>query len=181
MCGRDRLLAKAVTLFGASWHPWKRRDLEDQDIRGTIKVDVPTNTKYGEYPAVNKAVERLSPGNIKRVQLHGLREFPHTSCGCFQYLTFWIESLNGFGIMERNYKGEVPESLTWNILANAAGGKQTPGIIGTSKNYLLSKRFIQGEGGFESLRWISPKVLEIIKDRIHNKDNIQIGKQSRQK
>ncbi|MFC2015076.1 hypothetical protein ACFLUP_03690, partial [Chloroflexota bacterium] len=176
MCSKDRFQVKAAALFGASWHPWKRRDLEEQDIRGTIKVDVPIDAKYGEYPTVNEAVERLSPGNINRVQLHGLREFPHTSCGCFQYLTFWIESLNGFGIIERNYQGQAPEGLTWNILANAAGGKQAPGVIGTSKNYLLSKRFMEGEGGFEALRWTTPKVFEIIKDRIHNIDTVHIEK-----
>ncbi|MDP6127403.1 MAG: hypothetical protein QF432_04535 [Dehalococcoidales bacterium] len=175
MCGRDRLLSKAAALFGASWHPWKRRDLEDQNIRGIIEVKAAKDTTNGEYREVNQVLGRLSPGNIKRVQLHGLREFPHTSCGCFQYLTFWIESLNGFGIIERNYAGEAPEGLTWNILANAAGGKQTPGIIGTSKNYLLSKRYMQGEGGFESLRWASPKAMGIVKDRLPDNNNVLIG------
>lgn len=175
MCGKDRLQVKSAALFGASRHPWKRRDLEDQDIRGSIEVGAGTDPEYGEYTSVNKAVEKLSPSHIKRVQLHGLREFPHTNCGCFQYLVFWLQSLNGFGIIERNYQGEAPEGLTWNILANAAGGKQTPGVVGVSRSYLLSKRFMQGEGGLDSLRWVSPKAFEAIKDRIPNEDNVQVG------
>ena len=176
MCGRDRLMQKAAALFGVSRHPWKRRELEEQEIRGTIEVRNATDVKKGEYFEVNQAIERLSPSHIKRVQLHGLREFPHTSCGCFQFLVFWIESLRGIGVMERNYQGEAPEGFTWDKLANAAGGKQTAGIVGVSRNYLLSKRFMQGEGGVDAVRWVSPRAFEVLKDLLPQPNEVQIGK-----
>ena len=176
MCGRDRLMQKAAALFGVSRHPWKRRELEEREIRGTIAVRNATDAKKGEYFEVNQAIERLSPSHIKRVQLHGLREFPHTSCGCFQFLVFWIESLRGIGIMERDYQGEAPEGFTWDKLANAAGGKQTPGIVGVSRNYLRSKRFMQGEGGFDAVRWVSPRAFEVLKELLPHPNEVQIGK-----
>ena len=176
MCGRDRFMQKAAALFGVSRHPWKRRELEEQEIRGTIEVRNATHVKKGEYLEVNQAIERLSPSHIKRVQLHGLREFPHTSCGCFQFLVFWIESLRGIGIMERDYQGEAPEGFTWDKLANAAGGKQTPGIVGVSRNYLRSKRFMQGEGGLDAVRWVSPRAFEVLKDLLPHPNEVQIGK-----
>ena len=175
MCGRDRFQTKSAVLFGASWHPWKRRDLEGQEIRGAIQVGEPIDAKKGEYKEVNEAVRDLSPGRVTRVQIHGLREFPHTSCGCFGFLVFWLESLNGFGIMERNYKGEAPEGFNWDILANAAGGKQRPGIVGASRNYLRSKRFMQGEGGLAALRWASPKAYAAVKDLLPPNVAVTVG------
>ena len=176
MCGRDRFQTRSAVLFGASWHPWKRRDLDGQEVRGPIEVGTPLDASKGEYREVNQAMKSLSPGQITRVQIHGLREFPHTSCGCFGFLVFWIESLNGFGIMERNYKSEAPEGFTWDILANAAGGKQTPGVVGASRNYLRSKRFMQGEGGFAALRWASPKAFDAVKEFLPSNNTVQIGK-----
>ena len=176
MCGRDRLMQKAAALFGVSRHPFKRRELEEQEIRGTIAVSNAIDAKKGEYLGVNQAIEKLSPSHIKRVQLHGLREFPHTSCGCFGFLVFWIESLRGMGIMERDYQGVAPEGFTWDRLANAAGGKQAPGIVGVSRNYMLSKRFMQGEGGLEAVRWVSPKAFEALKDRLPHPNEVQTGK-----
>jgi acetyl-CoA decarbonylase/synthase complex subunit beta len=176
MCGRDRLMQKAAALFGVSRHPWKRQELKEQEIRGTITVGNAIDVKNGEYVEVNRAIERLSPSHIKRVQLHGLREFPHTSCGCFQFLVFWIESLHGIGIMERDYQGEAPEGFTWDRLANAAGGKQAPGIVGVSRNYLRSKRFMQGEGGLDAVRWVSPKAFEVLRNLLPHPNDIQIGK-----
>ena len=176
MCNRDRFQVKAAALFEASWHPWKRREWEGQEIRGTIEAASVLDAKKGEYLEINKAVAKLSPSHIKRVQLHGLKEFPHTSCGCFGFLVFWIESLDGLGIMERDYRGEAPEGFTWDKLANAAGGKQTPGIVGVSRNYLCSKRFMQGEGGLEAVRWVSPKVFEILKDLLPQPGKVPVGK-----
>ena len=175
MCGRDRFQVKAAALFGASWHPWKRRELEGVEMRGAIEVGDAIDVNYGEYHTVDEAIEKLSPGHIKRVKLHGLREYPHTSCGCFQFLAFWIKSLDGIGIMERDYRGEAPEGITWDMLANAAGGKQTPGITGVSRNYLRSKRFMQGEGGLEAVRWVSPRAFEAIKGLLPHPDKVRVG------
>ena len=175
MCGRDRFQIKSAALFGASWHPWKRRGLEGQELRGAIAAGEPIDEKKGEYRSVNQCVEKLSPAHIERVQLHAVREFPHTSCGCFQYLVFWIKSLNGLGVMERDYQGQAPEGMTWNKLANEAGGKQTPGVVGVSRNYLRSKRFMQGEGGLAAVRWMSPKAFEALKDLLPDPINVQVG------
>jgi len=91
-------------------------------------------------------------------------------------LVFWIESLRGIGVMERDYQGVAPEGFTWDKLANAAGGKQAPGIVGVSRNYLRSKRFMQGEGGLDAVRWVSPRAFDVLKDLLSHSNEIQIGK-----
>jgi len=72
--------------------------------------------------------------------------------------------------------GEAPESFTWDKLANTAGGKQTAGIVGASRNYLRSKRFMQGEGGFDAVRWVSPRAFQVLQDLLPNPNEVQIGK-----
>ena len=140
-----------------------------------IRVNQPIDIKKGEYSEVNQAIEKLAPSHIKRVQLHAVRDFPHTSCGCFQFLVFWLKSMDGLGIMERNYPGEAPEGLTWNKLANDAGGKQTPGVVGVSSAYLRSKRFMQGEGGPGAVRWASPRAFETLKDHLPRQEKVRVG------
>ncbi len=96
----------------------------------------------------------MTHGKLQRVYLHSLREFPHTSCGCFQALAFWIESVQGIGIISRNSTAVTPDGQTWEKLANRAGGKQSPGITGVSLEYIRSKSFLRGDGGLSNVVWV---------------------------
>jgi acetyl-CoA decarbonylase/synthase complex subunit beta len=100
----------------------------------------------------------LSNGRIDRVFLHSLRGFPHTSCGCFQNLAFWLKEVNGIGIMSRGSKSVTPDGRTWDILANHAGGKQADGITGVSTKYVLSKDFLRGDGGLANVVWVDSEL-----------------------
>lgn len=115
--------------------------------------------------SVNEGVHRESGGKIRKVQIHPITGgYPHSSCGCFGYLAFYIPEVDGVGIMRRSYAGKAPNGLTWDLLANRAGGKQQPGICGVSLNYLRSPRFLQGDGGYKRVKWIDKKTCDELSD-----------------
>jgi acetyl-CoA decarbonylase/synthase complex subunit beta len=163
MCGRDPGQVKCAALFGATWHPWKRRGLESQELREVIAKGRCLDPERGEYEGVNEAARRLSQGVIQRVFLHSLDGFPHSSCGCFHYLGFGIEGV-GVGVMNRGFRGSAPNGETWDSLANKAGGKQADGVSGFSLGYLRSPKFLQGDGGLSSVVWMPYDVLEQVRD-----------------
>jgi acetyl-CoA decarbonylase/synthase complex subunit beta len=75
-------------------------------------------------------------------------------------------------VVNREYKGETPSGMSFSTLAGTiGGGAQTPGFAGISKNYILSDRFLQAEGGIERLVWIPALLKEELKDRLIEKLN----------
>jgi CO dehydrogenase/acetyl-CoA synthase beta subunit len=60
--------------------------------------------------------------------------------------------------------------MTFSTLAGTiGGGAQTPGFAGISKNYILSDRFLQGEGGIERLVWMPLQLKDELKNRLQKK------------
>jgi acetyl-CoA decarbonylase/synthase complex subunit beta len=112
----------------------------------------------GEYEGCNKAYSEMTGGKLNRVFLDSLRDFPQTSCGCFQNLAFWIEEVGGIGIMSRHSEAVAPDGRTWEMLANLAGGKQSPGIFGVSTDYIKSDDFLRGDGGIAKVVWVDSKL-----------------------
>jgi len=165
MCGRDPGQVKAAALFGATWHPYRRRGLEVQELREVIGKGRCLDARRGEYEGVNEAARRLTRGVIQRVYLHSLTGYPHSSCGCFHYLAFRIEG-HGIGVMHRGYSGRAPNGETWDSLANRAGGKQADGVTGLSAGYLRSPEFLRGDGGWESVVWVTKKTLDQVRDML---------------
>lgn len=114
----------------------------------------------GEYEGVNEAVKEHSQGTVERVYLHSCLEYPHTSCGCFQAVVFYIPEVDGFGIVDREYPGETPIGLPFSTMAGeASGGEQQPGFVGVSYGYMESDKFLQYDGGWERVVWM-PKALK---------------------
>lgn len=175
MCGRDPFQVRTAVLFGATWHPYKRREIENEELRGIIPIEEPINAETGEYESVNRMVKSLSDGKMERLELYSVRNYPHSSCGCFQFVAFWMESESGIGVMERSYEGIAPGEITWNYLANQAGGKQNPGFTGISGEYLRSKKFLRGDGGCAAVKWVSPKAYEIMKDLLSDPSKVAVG------
>jgi acetyl-CoA synthase len=46
------------------------------------------------------------------------------------------------------------------LMASLGGGQQTPGMMGNSKIYTLSKKFIPVEGGIKRVVWLSKNIKE---------------------
>ncbi len=128
----------------------------------------------GEWSGSNEQVRRLTHGRTRRVLLHTLKDNPHTGCGCFHLIIFETDKpRKGIGIMNRSFKGKCPDGRSWLNLHYELGGKQTPGFAGASSDYLFSKKFIQADGGWKSVVWVSPKIGRIMGDKLPH--SVKVG------
>lgn len=128
------------------------------------------NTLNGEFEGVNRFVKKASHGEIERCSLYSVMEYPMTCCGCFEAIALMLPEVNGIMVVNREYKGTTPSGMSFSTLAGTiGGGAQTPGFAGISKNYILSDRFLQGEGGIERLVWIPAQLKEELKERLVKK------------
>jgi acetyl-CoA decarbonylase/synthase complex subunit beta len=90
-------------------------------------------------------------------------EYPHTSCGCFEAIDFYIPEVNGHGIVDRNYSATAINGLPFSAMANqTGGGKQMPGFNGVSIQYIVSPKYQKYDGGIETVVWMPKEV----KDRV---------------
>ncbi len=155
-----------------SWaHVKTRAVLSDFDAGGLSMVQAGPNlhavvnkgqlkdVDKAEYEGVNTAVGVLTNGRTRRVFLHSLFEHPHTACSCFQGVAFYIENVDGIGLMDRAYRGTAPDGRDWNEIANAAAGKQSSGYAAWGKKYLKTKKFLKGDGGWQRVVWM-PQALK---------------------
>ena len=121
----------------------------------------------GEYSGVNEAVKKRTLGEITRVWLYTAFGYPHTSCGCFEGVAFYIPEVDGFGIVHRGYKDVAVNGLPFSTLADStAGGRQVDGFHGISIEYMRSKKFLQADGGWNRVVWMPKEVKERVKDFI---------------
>lgn len=165
MCAtRTYASIKAAALYDSDDVPWKRREERDLPMREIIRKGRLLDAARGEYEGSNDAYARMTDGKLNRVFLHSLRDHPHTSCGCFQTLAFWIPEVAGIGIMLRGSRAVAPGGRTWERLANQAGGKQTPGITGLSIHYIRSPSFLRGDGGIGNVVWMDSSLYGKISD-----------------
>jgi acetyl-CoA decarbonylase/synthase complex subunit beta/acetyl-CoA synthase len=135
-----------------------------------IEKGTELNAQTGEFEGVNKFVKKASHGEIERCTLYSVMESPMTCCGCFECIALMLPEVNGIMVVNREFKGITPSGMTFSTLAGTiGGGAQTPGFAGISKNYILSDRFLQGEGGIERLVWIPSPLKEELKARLVKK------------
>ncbi|MGQ9680362.1 MAG: CO dehydrogenase/CO-methylating acetyl-CoA synthase complex subunit beta [Candidatus Bathyarchaeia archaeon] len=148
------------------------------DGRATAKIDpkgpvfeIPKGNLIdklkGEYEGVNKTIRDKSLGEIQRVQLYTAFGYPHTSCGCFEGCAFYIPEVDGFGLVDRNFKGETVNGLNFVTISDlTAGGRQVDGFHGLSIEYMRSPKFLQADGGWNRVVWMPIEVKERIKNFI---------------
>jgi acetyl-CoA decarbonylase/synthase complex subunit beta len=144
------------------------------DARAAAKVDpkgplfeVPPgeclNKEAGEFSGINEMIKKRSLGEIDRIFLYSGMENPHTSCGCFEAIDFYIPEVNGHGIVDRNYDGIAINGLPFSAMANqTGGGKQLPGFNGVSIQYIINANYQRYDGGISTVVWM-PKA---VKDRV---------------
>ena len=121
----------------------------------------------GEYTGVNASAKERSLGEVTRVWLYTAFGHPHTSCGCFEGVAFYIPEVDGLGIVHRDFKGKTVNGLPFSTLADStAGGRQVDGFHGISIEYMRSPKFLQVDGGWNRIVWIPSSVKERVKDFI---------------
>lgn len=115
----------------------------------------------GEWENVNKFVYQTSNMSVERMTFYSLMDAPMTSCGCFECIMMVIPEANGVMIVSREDPSMTPAGMTFSTLAGMAGGGiQSPGMMGHGKYFLTSKKFLQAEGGFKRVVWLSSNIKE---------------------
>ena len=96
MCGsRSYASVKAAAYFGSDQVPWKRPSEKDLPMRYVFPKGELLDAERGEYEGCNQVYRELTGGQLQRVFLHSVRDYPLTSCGCFQALAFWLPEVAG--------------------------------------------------------------------------------------
>ncbi len=125
------------------------------------------DTEKGIYEGVDKVLQEKSLGSVQSVSIYSMFENPHTSCGCFEGIAFYIPELDGVGVVHRDYREETVNGLTFSSMAaNTSGGIQSPGFNGIAIEYLRSSRFLKPDGGWNRVIWMPADIKERIKDSI---------------
>ena len=125
------------------------------------------NAEKGEFSGVNEAVKKRTMGEVNQVWLYTAFDHPHTSCGCFEAVTFYIPEVDGFGVVNRSFKGVTVNGLPFSTIADsAAGGRQIDGFHGMSIEYMRSTKFLSADGGWNRVVWLPKEVKERVKDFI---------------
>ncbi|HID17071.1 TPA: CO dehydrogenase/CO-methylating acetyl-CoA synthase complex subunit beta, partial [Candidatus Bathyarchaeota archaeon] len=132
-----------------------------------IEVGEVIDPVKGEYSGANEAVKKKSLGEIQRVWLYTAFGYPHTSCGCFEAIAFYIPEVDGMGIVHRDFKGVTVNGLPFSTMADStAGGRQVDGFHGISIEYMRSPKFLQVDGGWNRIVWMPAEVKERVKEFI---------------
>jgi acetyl-CoA decarbonylase/synthase complex subunit beta len=132
------------------------------------------DAEKGEYSNVNAAIAEKSQGTTDRVYIHSVFGYPHTSCGCFEAVAFYIPELDGIGIVNRDFSGETPLGIPFSAMAGqCSGGKQVEGFTGLSLEYMRSPKFLKADGGYGRIIWLPKEmkdsVLEFIPEDLRDK------------
>jgi len=155
------------------------------DCRAAYKIDpegsnfpIPKggvmDAEKGEFSGVNEAIKESSHGDLERIYMYSMFDFPHTSCGCFETIAFYMPEVDGVGIVDRNFKGEAINGLRFSTMAGqTGGGEQTVGFLGVGVNWMTSPKFLSADGGWERIVWIPSHIKERVKEfipaEIHDK------------
>jgi len=121
----------------------------------------------GEYSGVNESAKKRSMGEINRVYLYSAFGYPHTSCGCFEGIAFYIPEVEGFGIVLRGFRDVTVNGLPFSTMADStAGGRQVDGFHGISLEYMRSPMFMHADGGYDRVVWMPADTKERLKEFI---------------
>ncbi|UCG45902.1 MAG: CO dehydrogenase/CO-methylating acetyl-CoA synthase complex subunit beta [Candidatus Bathyarchaeota archaeon] len=121
----------------------------------------------GEYTGVNDVIKEKTMGEINRVCLYTAFENPHTSCGCFEAVAFYIPEVDGLGIVHRGFKDVTVNGLPFSTLADStAGGRQVEGFHGLSIEYMRSPKLLQVDDGWSRIVWMPATIKERVLDFI---------------
>ena len=121
----------------------------------------------GEYTGVNECAVDKSGGEFSKIKLHSFFEYPHTSCGCFEVIGFYVPEVDGIGWVDRDFPGTAPNGLTFaNMAGQAGGGKQILGFLGVGVSYFSSPKFIQADGGWKRTVWMPSTLKKRVEEYI---------------
>jgi acetyl-CoA decarbonylase/synthase complex subunit beta len=125
------------------------------------------NAEKGEFSGANDAVKKHSMGEVTKVWLYTAFDHPHTSCGCFEAVAFYIPEVDGLAVVHRGFKGATVNGLPFSTLADStAGGRQIDGFHGMALEYMRSSKFFAADGGWNRIVWLPKEIKEKVKQYI---------------
>jgi len=121
--------------------------------------------KYGRYSGIDDYLVKASGGSVETLNLYTIMQNPMTSCGCFECIIAIVPEANGVMIVQRGHTGMTPIGMKFSTLAGSVGGgTQNPGFMGIGRNFIVSKKFLYGDGGIKRIVWMTKNLKEGIKD-----------------
>jgi acetyl-CoA decarbonylase/synthase complex subunit beta len=119
----------------------------------------------GEYSGGDRLAREKSMGAYDKVFLHSAFGYPHTSCGCFQAICFYIPEVDAFGIVNRDFEGDTVSGASFTTMAgDTSGGRQVEGFLGIALEYLRSPSFLKADGGWYRIVWMPRVIQEMYRD-----------------
>ena len=123
--------------------------------------------KIGQWEGINSFVYGASHRALEKFSVYSMMVDPMTSCGCFECILAVIPETGGVMAVNREFTGMTPSGMDFITLAGmVGGGVQTPGFLGVGKLYLVSPKFISGDGGLARLVWLPKELKEALRDRL---------------
>lgn len=123
------------------------------------------DTRYGRYTGIDEYLKKASGGAVETLNLYTIMENPMTSCGCFECIIAIVPEANGIMIVQRGHTGMTPVGMKFSTLAGSVGGgTQNPGFMGIGRNFIISKKFLAGDGGIKRIVWMTKNLKESLKE-----------------
>ncbi|MEW6417946.1 MAG: acetyl-CoA decarbonylase/synthase complex subunit alpha/beta [Nitrospirota bacterium] len=130
-----------------------------------IKKGELLDTRYGRYSGIDEYLVKASGGAVTTLNLYTIMENPMTSCGCFECIVAIVPEANGVMIVQRGHTGMTPIGMKFSTLAGSVGGgTQNPGFMGIGRNFIVSKKFLHGDGGIKRIVWMTKNLKEGLKE-----------------
>jgi hypothetical protein len=130
-----------------------------------VERGVTQDRSRGRYIGTDKLASLLSDGAVTRLHLHGLSESPQVMTAIPQCIAWQMDDFDALGVVSADFTGRTPDGKTFQSLLTRAVGRQTPGIVGVSEAYVLSPRFLSGEGGLPRVGWMNSALKQRLKLR----------------
>ncbi len=123
--------------------------------------------ELGYWTGTKETAMGNSQGTVENVALYSMMENPMTSCGCFECIMVYVPEVEGTIVISREDPDMTPAGMKFSTLAGmAGGGVQTPGVMGIGKYYMTSPKFIQADGGFKRIVWMSKYLKDTMGDEL---------------
>jgi acetyl-CoA synthase len=121
--------------------------------------------RFGRYTGIDEYLKKASGGTVETLNLYTIMENPMTSCGCFECIVAIIPEANGVMIVNRGHTGMTPVGMKFSTLAGTVGGgTQNPGFMGIGRNFIVSKKFLAGDGGIKRIVWMTKNLKEGLRE-----------------
>jgi acetyl-CoA synthase len=123
------------------------------------------DSNFGRYSGVDKYLTQASGGAVETLNLYTIMENPMTSCGCFECIVAIVPEANGVMLVQRGHTEMTPVGMKFSTLAGSVGGgMQSPGFMGIGRNFIVSKKFLSGDGGLKRIVWMTKNLKESLKE-----------------